>query len=444
VYRTGLPFYDAARIIGVDHLFFGTASSEIEEKGAYWEVSGVNIERDEDQISWILNRIRPTDKEKGLFRNAAGKFAWKEFHEYFTEIDKKGRKVDLKAEYDVALQIGTRGPDPLSKYEILAPRSTGEKRKKFFAPFQEAAVATLGRGFAATVISRTERQTDTIYILPFFSEYFVLSGFLDFQRYYQHSAGGYVATVLAAISVLIDLTSKKIPVVDFVYTREVKGGPTPIFSESGYLGFEKLCNLWWEAVKEDNENRLRILKQIKSSLESTSNPNTDSQNKELSRHLAHFAITLDVDSLVVIEKLKTRILASAKNIYPVLNLFGSLYDVMEVRKMMEVDMIEISKSLVDTVAKVLSLEEGWMNKLTKLENASTLERFVTELERIVSRGVYLAQTQKIKLSEIHNIKNEDLENLLKIQEPRSFRAFKALFLLAVLGKIKIKEQEGSG
>jgi hypothetical protein len=50
VYKTGLPFYDAARLIGVAHLFFGTASAEVEDKGAYWEVSGIPIQRDKDQF----------------------------------------------------------------------------------------------------------------------------------------------------------------------------------------------------------------------------------------------------------------------------------------------------------------------------------------------------------------------------------------------------------
>ena len=50
VYKTGLPFYDAARLIGVAHLFFGTASAEVEDKGAYWEVSGVSVKRDKYQI----------------------------------------------------------------------------------------------------------------------------------------------------------------------------------------------------------------------------------------------------------------------------------------------------------------------------------------------------------------------------------------------------------
>jgi len=442
VYKSGIPFYDAARLIGVAHLFFGTASAEVLDKEAYWEVTGVNIERDEDQISWILDRINPTDKEERLLRGKNGKFAWRELSEYFAEISKEGRKVDLKAEYDVALQIGTRGPDPLSKYEILAPRSTGERKKKFFAPFQEVAAATLGRGFAAIVISRTMRQKDTKYVLPIFSDHFVLSGLLEFRRYYEHPAGGYVAAVLAAISILLELTSKKIPVLDFAYNREVKSGQTPIFSESGYLGFEKLCGLWLEAVKNNDENRLRIFKQIKMLLRGTSSQRADSQTLEVARHLAYFAVTLDIDSLVTVERLKARILASAQNASPISNLFRSYTDIREVGRMMETQ-IEIPKGLVDTAAKILSLEgKGWMNKLTKLENASTIDQFLTEMERLISRGIYAAQAQKRGLEDVHRIEKDDLEVLQKLQDSRSFRAFKALFLLAMLGRMRIQTEGG--
>ncbi len=105
--------------------------------------------------------------------------------------------------------------------------------------------------------------------------------------------------------------------------------------------------------------------------------------------------------------------------------------------------MEIPYSLVESVAAVLSLDEkGWMNKLTKLENASTIEQFVTEMERMISRGVYAAKAQRKDLRVFSNIRKEDLEKISELQEPRSFRAFKALFLLAVMGKIRMERGEG--
>lgn len=357
VYKTGLPFYDAARLIGVAHLFFGTASSEVEDKGAYWEVSGVDVERDEEQIKWTIKRIAqlPTKTRAGREQKPLEYKIHEFLHDKghinklsayyissyprdseFASVELRnsgldGKKRALKVEYDAGFQSGTRGWDPLSKYEYLTTRTHGKDKILVKHDIEEVVTGTLGRGFAATVSSRTKGQTDTMYILPIFSNHFVLSGFLDFQRNYQHSAGGHVAAVLAAISILIDLTSKKIPVMDFTYTREVKGGQTPIFSESGYLGFEKICSLWWDAVKEENENILRLLRQIKTFLKETAS-SKDSQSQGLSRYLAHFVVTLDVNSLVTIEKLKARILYSGKAV----NLFRGYNDVMEVKEIMGV------------------------------------------------------------------------------------------------------------
>ncbi len=449
VYKTGLPFYDAARLIGVAHMFFGTASAEIVDRGAYWEVKGIDVKRDEEQIEWVIERIRPTQRERGLFQRS-GNFAWKELYEYFTEINKRGRKVELKAEYDAALQIGTRGYDPLKDYRILAPRSTGVREKKFFAPFQEVAVATLGRAFAARVISRTKRQREEMYILPIFSSHVVLSGFLDYERFYQHSAGGFVASILAAISILLDLISKKIPVDDFAYTKEVKGPQgLPISSESGYLGFERLCSSWWEAVEENNEERLRILRQIKSFLENTARQDTDSQNQDLARHLANFVVSLDVDSLCMIERLKARILASQRNVYPALNLFKSPKDIMEVREMVGLGLPDIPQEVSQALAKALELDEkGWMNQFTRLENATDFSQLIGYVEHIISRGYY-RELQKEGQPNIRNAMNRarELASILKglsenLADEKKFRAWKSIFLMDVLSRMKFRTEGG--
>ena len=511
--KTGIPFYDAARLIGVAHLFFGSASAEIEDKGAYWEVRGIDVRRDEEQIEWVVGRLSRTlsNEERKLFKR--NKFWW-EMSIYFSqkvseivggkifsiqkcngkykikvqknnrvicdlevkkrksnELDKLGcpksvktkihrylkvlrgeiKSLPLKAEYDASLQIGTRGADPLIDYKRLAPRSTEVKEKKFFAPFQEVAAATLGRGFAASVISRTKRQREEMYILPIFSSHVVLSGFLEYERFYQHSAGGFVASVLAAISILLDLTSKKIPVVDFAYTKEVKAGNQPVFSESGYLGFERLCSSWWKAIEENNEESLRILTQIKLFLESTARQDTDTQNQELARQLANFAVNLDVDSLCMIERLKARILASQEGKAVkrwALNLFKSSKDIKEVKKMVGSE-VEIPGNIVECVAAILSLDQkGWMNKFTKLENTSSIEQFVNQLEQIISRGAYVAQTpaqtpEQEKKKErvrkaVSNIKNDDLKNLESegLQDSRTFRVWKSIFLMDVLSRME--------
>jgi hypothetical protein len=117
------------------------------------------------------------------------------------------------------------------------------------------AAATIGRAFAAYVVSRSKRQTDEVYILPIFRERFVISGFLTYERTFQHLSGGWVAAVMAALSILLDLAAKRLPVIDFAYTREVKG-PTrqPIFSSSGYLGLERLCAYWWSEIVRERKS----------------------------------------------------------------------------------------------------------------------------------------------------------------------------------------------
>lgn len=452
VYKTGLPFYDAARLIGVAHLFFGTASAEIEDKGAYWEISGIEVKRDEEQIEWILERIRPTQKERCLFRRK-NRFAWRELHEYFAEINKKSRKVELKAEYDAALQIGTRGCDPLKDYRILAPRSTGVREKKFFVPFPEAAAATLGRSFAAIVTSRTKREREEMYILPIFSSHFVISGFLNYERMYgerqdkKYPVGGFVLSVLAAISIMLDLTSKKIPVEDFAYTKEVKAGNQPVFSESGYLGFEKLCSLWRKAIEENNEERLKVLWQIKQFLENIARRDIDSQNQELARHLSDFVVTPDVDSLCMIERLKARILASQQDIYKAsaLSLFKSPEDIKEVKEMIDLRLPDIPQEVSEALASALEMDKkGWMNQFTRLENATDFSRLIEYIGHIISRG-YCKELEKEEKSNIRTAMNraKELSSILKnlsenLADEKKFRAWKSIFLMDVLSRMKFE------
>ena len=515
--KTGIPFYDAARLIGVAHLFFGSASAEIEDKGAYWEVRGIDVRRDEEQIEWVVGRLSRTlsNEERKLFKR--NKFWW-EMSIYFSqkvseivggkifsiqkcngkykikvqknnrvicdlevkkrksnELDKLGypksvktkihrylkvlrgeiKSLPLKAEYDASLQIGTRGADPLIDYKRLAPRSTEVKEKKFFAPFQEVAAATLGRGFAASVISRTKRRREEMYILPIFSSHVVLSGFLDYEWVHRHSAGGFVASVLAAISILLDLTLKKIPVTDFTYTKEVKSGNQSVFSESGYLGFEKLCTLWWKAVEENYEDKIRTLNQIRSYLYETRNVDQrkDSQNFQLARCLANFAVNLDVDSLCMIERLKARILASQQNIYPALNLFKSPKDIKEVKKMVDVELNlglpDIPEDVSKALAKALEFDEkGWMNQFTRLENATDFSQFISYIEHIISRGYY-RELQEKGQADIRRAMNRarELASTLRelhntLGEEKKFRAWKSIFLINVLSKMKFKAEGG--
>lgn len=456
VYKTGLPFYDAARLIGVAHLFFGTASAEVEDKGAYWEVSGVSVERDKDQIFWVVERLRPTHKERRLFEKDDGSFLWDELQSFFSAPpnSRRGRREELKAEYDVALQIGTRGVDPLSKYEILAPRSTGETKKKVKDYFQEVAAATIGRAFAAYVVSRSNRQTDEVYILPIFRERFVISGFLTYERTFQHLGGGWVAAVMAALSILLDLAAKRLPVIDFAYTREIKG-PTrqPIFSSSGYLGLERLCAYWWsEIVQKENQQALLFLRNFRWFLYETRGQNVHEQVKQLARWVAEFVANPSVDALVKIEQLKARILAASQNqnlpgAIEARQLLGYSQILQEVKNMMSMQLPDIPWQVVEALARALSFDEkGWMNQFTRLENAGNFSQFIQQVEHIVSRGFYREQQEQGQSPNIREALTlaRDLANTLRkieaqLRDEKAFRAWKAIFLLDVLSRTRVRE-----
>jgi len=456
VYKTGLPFYDAARLIGVAHLFFGTASAEVEDKGAYWEVSGVSVQRDEKQILWALERLRPTKRERGLFEDE-GRFLWNKLQSFFSAPlnSREGRREELKAEYDVALQIGTRGIDPLSKYEILAPRSTGETKKKFKDYFQEVAATTLGRAFAAYVVSRSNRQTEEMYILPVFRERFVISGFLTYERTFQHAGGGWIAAVMAALSILLDLVVKQLPVVDFAYTREVKG-PThqPIFSSSGYLGLERLCAYWWgEIVQKENQGALQLLRNFRQFLYETRGQNVHEQVQSLARWVADFVANPSVDALVKIEQLKARILAASQSqdlqgAFEARQLLGYSQLLEEVKNMMSMELPDIPWQVAEALARALSFDEkGWMNQFTRLENAANFSQFIQQVEHIISRGYYREQQEQEQTPNIREAltKARDLADTLRtieaqLRDEKAFRAWKAIFLLNVLSRARFKKE----
>ena len=218
--------------------------------------------------------------------------------------------------------------------------------------------------------------------------------------------------------------------------------------KSGYLGFEKLCSLWWRAIEENNEGRLKILRQIKSFLESTSRQDTDSQNQELARYLANFAVSLDVDSLCMIQRLKARILASQQNIYPALNLFNTRKDIKEVRKMVELN-IPVPEEISRALAKALEFDKkGWMNQFTRLENATDFSQFINYLEHIISRGYYRELQEKgdTNIGQAMNRARELVSTLRELHDAlvdeKKFRAWKSIFLLDVLSKMKFKVEGG--
>ena len=444
VYKTGLPFYDAARLIGVAHLFFGTSSAEIEDKGAYWEVKGIDVRRDEEQIEWIIER----ERNKSHNFNQKIRQIRESLKELYQKINNnqnisfdglptaRGGYAAL-VEFDAALSRGVRGIDPAGNYPLLVSVSTqrNPREKKYNIKGEDLATASVGFCFSAVARSGNCRA----FILPIFifqsnkkhsKKRIVLSGFLNYNRDFFHNAGQHVSNVYAAISILLDLTSQRLPVTDFVYTSVCGQN---VILKSGYLGFERLCSLWWKAVEENDEERLKILTQIKLFLENTARQDTDTQNQELARQLANFAVNLDVDSLCMIERLKARILASQEGKAVkrwALNLFKSPKDIKEVKKMVDVGVPDIPDEVSQALAKALELDrKGWMNQFTRLENATDFSQFIGYVEHIISRGYYEELRKKEEQPNIRNVMNraKELAKILKelektLADEKKFRA----------------------
>jgi hypothetical protein len=306
-----------------------------------------------------------------------------------------------------------------------------------------------------------------MYILPIFRERFVISGFLTYERTFQHSGGSWIAAVMAALSILLDLTVKRLPVADFAYTMEVKD-PTrkPIFSSSGYLGLERLCSYWWQrVVEEENERALQLLRNFRQFLRETGGQNVHEQVQHLARWVADFVANPSVDALVKIEQLKARVIASQDKSFPgffeAKMLLGNSQILKEVKNMMGLQIPDVPWQVSEALAKVLSLDEkGWMNHFTRLENAGNFSQFIEQVERMISRGCYREQQEKRELQEKKEqqekrehirdaiTKAHDLANVLRsieaqLRDERTFRAWKAIFLLDVLSRAfkEVKESE---
>jgi len=450
--KTGLPFYDAARLIGVAHLFFGTASAEVEDKGSHWEVRGPSVTRDYRQIEWVIEEGKEkahdfSQKHKQI-QKALNYVLNNKTNDFRGLPESKGEYPALK-EFDAGLQYGPRGIDPLKDPVVVSSQGTKPEKqeKRYRLSAHDLVAASLGFSFSARASSGEQRS----YILPVFREKFVLSGTLTYLRNFNHSAGGFVSEVLAALSVLIDLVGTKLPVSDFVYTRIFGRN---VFSSSGYLGLERLCTYWWRrVVEESNSDALRLLKEFRLFLAKTASRTTHNQVQDLARWVADFVANPNVDALVKIQQLKARIMAASQGQriqggYQALQLLNRSQNLREVKEMMAMQLPEVPCQVSEALAKALRFDEkGWMNQFTRLENAGTFSQFIQQVEHIISRGYYREQQEsgqnpdiRQALTRARNIA-EDLRKIeSQLRDDRSFRAWKAIFLLDVLSRARFRKE----
>ncbi len=450
VYKTGIVFYDAARLIGVAHFFLGTASAEVEDRGFYWEITGVAVKRDTEQVTWVLEegkrKSHDLDQKSKQLEEVMNSG---DFPQDFEGLPVHKGYPALK-EFDAGLQYGPRGVDPLSDAIVISSQGTKPKRKEkqFLLPSHELAAASVGFSFSAYARSGDQRT----YILPVFTDRFVLSGFLTYARGFRHPAGGFVAEILAALSILLDLVMRRLPVKDFAFTRIFGQN---VYSSSGFLGLERLCNLWWIAVQASDDNVLNLLRDLRAFLSQTKSPKTNEQVQSLARWVADFLANPNVDALTMIERLKARILAASQSqnisgAFAANRLLNRSEFIKEVGKMVQSNLPEVPWQVSEALARALALDEkGWMNQFTRLENATNFSQFVQQIEHIISRGLYREQQEQGQQPDIRRALTsaKDLANKLREMsealqdDDKSFRTYKAIFLLDVLSRQRLTRSQ---
>jgi len=104
---------------------------------------------------------------------------------------------------------------------------------------------------------------------------------------------------------------------------------------------------------------------------------------------------------------------------------------------------DIPQEVSQALAKALELDEkGWMNQFTRLENATDFSQFIGYVEHIISRGYY-RELQKGGQPNIRSAMNRarELASILKglseeLADEKKFRAWKSIFLMDVLSRMK--------
>lgn len=444
--KTGLPFYDSARLIGVAHWFFGSSSAEIEDYGSHWKLSGVITRRDADIILWLIDRL--SIRSDAALRKKINDIAslpmqeYQEYQKYFTQIPPK-KFQEQEAVYkdmEVALQRGTRGHDPLSSYSRLQSEAPSDAQYKDDKP--EVIASAFGASFAALA----SWQNEKISILPIFSGHFVLGPFLNFTRNYEHPAGGWVSALWASLNILLELEGKNLPVTDFAYNKEIRRTAY----ESGTLGFYKLCRCWREGKKDTKQ----ALREINLFLSRTTKQGVPEKYLHLARSLSRYLINPTVDGLEQIQQIKARCQydlwgddpQARRFVHIAISLFNEINIIREVARMCGVQSFEIPDSLVRAVANALTMEgKGWFNKFVRLENSCSPDRLFDEVERIISRASYDPEDPD-GFRKVYFPRKEELQkvrDLASAYDPRTFRAFKAFFLVEILAFMKRESPTGN-
>jgi len=120
--------------------------------------------------------------------------------------------------------------------------------------------------------------------------------------------------------------------------------------------------------------------------------------------------------------------------------------------MMAIQLPEVPCQVSEALAKALGFDEkGWMNQFTRLENAGTFSQFIQQVEHIISRGYYSEQQESGQNPDIRQAltRAKDIAGKLReiesqLRDDRSFRAWKAIFLLDVLSRARFRKESAPG
>lgn len=463
VRKTGLPFFDANRLLGAAYYFFGSGTSTLIDNGSYWELSGPRLQRHETQRAWVRERLY----DRGLERIETSTLKIldnldefdNEITAYFENgtMPTKARRESVSRYLEPALLQGSRGAESFSYSNLASACGTPQREL-----LPELVVSTLGLCFSGIGYAGDDQWL----VLPVIGDAessIALGPFYEFDVSYRHGAGGVTAAVGLALRMLRNLVNR-VKVTDFAYAWFGGRG----FYRSGYLGLGTAMQVWLEhgdSFLTDCEEVLWITRgrseeQLLSFARDISAYIREPALFRLERLIRQKARLIGADEEIDVS-VACRWCASLESIREVLIMTGAENDLQEVRgqgssvsgdshdvsleQILPVKLAGIVAQALQSVAQKEGTqarsENGkskWIGWYTRLENASKPAAFIEEIERLVSRAMFVNE------SLMRFVKKEELvqecQNLLRLvgssASPEKFRAYRSAFLLTVLAQIR--------
>lgn len=446
VRRTGMPFYDANRLLGAAYYFFGHATARIEDLGGWWRLQGPVVQRTAEQVSWVADRLKNRGLERieettlaaldDLEKNPA---LQQEIEAYFTrspqspEASTKVPRASVGRYLEPSFLRGARGPEAFT-YGALA----SEMGRGYDDALPEVMVGTIGLCFAGIAQhGRDERWL----VLPVLATDaggapITLGPFYDFDHRMFHSAGGLVASVGLALEMHVRLAGR-LPLADFAYARFRGRG----FYQTGLLGLRSVLTPFLPTMDSLAADSARFIRRTVGA--------RDEHLLHTARALAAFLHHPNPTRLERVVRLKARGLhrEDSQTVGATMALLASAKCREEVLRLVSphVDVPHLSR-LARQVALALAAQgKGWIGWYTRLEGMQHPDRFVQEMERLLARTAFAAakssgedgetKVTTINFPRAFGLAREEVEEFKRVLvgfSPAHFRVFKSVFLLTVL------------